>query len=112
MATANFDDLKSIFEDEKIARQVLNAAKRVSKKRKSSESFSVPAPSPKKAKPVYGQPLNPAEFEASLALPEAERDEMKLKGAVVYTNRAPLVLAFAVTLLKYTMPEQPISTLR
>jgi hypothetical protein len=26
------------------------------------------------------------------------------------TNRAPLVLAFAVTLLKYTMPEQPLSS--
>lgn len=28
----------------------------------------------------------------------------------VQTNRAPLVLAFAVTLLKYTMPEQPLSS--
>jgi hypothetical protein len=28
----------------------------------------------------------------------------------LYTNRAPLVLAFAVTLLKYTMPEQPLSS--
>jgi hypothetical protein len=90
---------------------VLNAAKRVSKKRKSSESSaSVPAPPPKKAKPLYGQPLNAAELEASLALPEPERDEDKLKEAVIHTNRAPLVLAFAVTLLKYTMPEQPISS--
>jgi Uncharacterized protein family UPF0029 len=29
---------------------------------------------------------------------------------VIYTNRAPLVLAFAVTLLAYTMPEQPLSS--
>jgi hypothetical protein len=29
---------------------------------------------------------------------------------VIYTNRAPLVLAFAVELLKYTMPEQPPSS--
>ena len=29
---------------------------------------------------------------------------------VLYTNRAPLCLAFAVTLLKYTMPEQPLSS--
>ncbi len=28
----------------------------------------------------------------------------------MYTNRAPLVLAFAVQLLKYTMPEQPLSS--
>jgi hypothetical protein len=90
---------------------VLNAAKRVSKKRKASESSaSVPSPSPKKPKTLYGQPLNAAEVEASLALPEAERDEEILKAAVVHTNRAPLVLAFAVTLLKYTMPEQPISS--
>jgi hypothetical protein len=29
---------------------------------------------------------------------------------VIYTNRAPLVLAFAVALLAYTMPEQPLSS--
>lgn len=29
---------------------------------------------------------------------------------IFYTNRAPLVLAFAVTLLNYTMPEQPLSS--
>jgi hypothetical protein len=105
------DNMKSVFDDEKIARQVLNAAKRVSKKRKASDATtSVPAPTPKKAKPQYGQPLNPADFEASLALPEAERDEQTIKGTVIFTNRAPLVLAFAVTLLKYTMPEQPISS--
>jgi hypothetical protein len=111
LAGANIDTIKSIFEDEKIARQVLNAAKRVSKKRKAGdESALAPAPSPKKARPQYGQPLNPADVEASLALPEAERDEQTLKRTVVFTNRAPLVLAFAVTLLKYTMPEQPISS--
>lgn len=111
LANAQFDNLKGIFGDEKIARQVLNAAKRVSKKRKSSEtSASVPTPSSKRAKPSYGQPLNPADLEASLALPDAERDEQTLRATVVHTNRAPLVLAFAVTLLKYTMPDQPISS--
>jgi hypothetical protein len=29
---------------------------------------------------------------------------------VIVTNRAPLVLAFAICVLKYTMPEQPISS--
>lgn len=29
---------------------------------------------------------------------------------IIVTNRAPLVLAFAVCVLKYTMPEQPISS--
>ncbi|CAO2648029.1 Nn.00g089510.m01.CDS01 [Neocucurbitaria sp. VM-36] len=111
LSKADFEKLKTIFGDEKIARQVLNAAKRVSKKRTSSDdSALVPAPSPKKTKPLYGQPLNPVEFEASLALPEVELDEEKLKSAIIYTNRAPLVLAFACTLLKYTMPEQPVSS--
>jgi hypothetical protein len=111
LANTDFESLKGIFGDDKVARQVLNAAKRLSKKRKSSESSaSVPAPSSKKPKALYGQPLNATELEASLALPEAERDEEILKSAVIYTNRAPVVLAFAVTLLKYTMPEQPISS--
>ncbi len=111
LSKAEFDILKNIFVDEKVARQVLNAAKRVSKKRKSSDASTVvPSPSPKKAKSLYDQPLNPSEFEESLALPEAELDEEKLKSIVLFTNRAPLVLAFAFVLLRYTMPEQPISS--
>jgi hypothetical protein len=112
IAKAEFDALKNVFGDDKVARQVLNAAKRVSKKRSASEASTsaVPAPPPKKGKPSYGEPMDASTFEASLALPEAELDEDKLKEAVVYTNRAPLVLAFAVTLLKYTMPEQPLSS--
>lgn len=111
LAETDIETLKNIFTDEKTARQVLNAAKRVSKKRKASEAgTAAPAPSPKKPKPLYGQPLDATEFEASLALPEPERDEEILQSAVVFTNRAPLVLAFAVTLLKYTQPEQPLSS--
>jgi Uncharacterized protein family UPF0029 len=49
-------------------------------------------------------------LEASLALPELIKDEERLKEAVIYTNRAPLVLAFAVALLRFTMPEQPLSS--
>ena len=100
--------------DEKLARQVLNAAKRVSKKRGASDDApaptATPAPASKKAKTSYGRPLSAAEFEASLELPDSERDESVLQSASVFTNRAPLVLAFAVTLLKYTMPEQPTSS--
>lgn len=61
-------------------------------------------------KTTYGQPLNGAALEASLALPIPEMNEDVLKATVLYTNRAPLVLAFATTLIKYTMPEQPISS--
>ncbi|CAA9966347.1 hypothetical protein PTMSG1_09706 [Pyrenophora teres f. maculata] len=109
VAKSDLETLKTIFKDDKVARQVWNAAKRVSKKRSASDA-TAPTPAPKKAKPTYGQPLSGADLEASLALPESELDEELLKSAVLYTNRAPLVLAFAVTLIKYTMPEQPISS--
>ncbi|KAF2178820.1 hypothetical protein K469DRAFT_642027 [Zopfia rhizophila CBS 207.26] len=108
ISKSDIESIKSIFGDEKIAKQVLNAAKRASKKRVSSDS-SATTPS-KKPRPSYGQPLSPAEFEESLALPEAVMDEQNLSTVVIYTNRAPLVLAFAVTLLKFTKPEQPLSS--
>jgi hypothetical protein len=87
---------------------VLAAAKRVSKKRGASDS---PLASPiKRAKPSYGEPLSPAQFEDSLRLPELDADENELSRTAVHSNRAPLFLAFAVTLLKYTMPDQPLSS--
>lgn len=113
MAKSNIEAIKTIFEDEKIARQILNAAKRVSKKRSISDasgSASAPTPSPKKIKPLYGQPLSPSEIEASLALPGTIHNEDVLKSKVIFTNRAPLVLAFTVALLKFTMPDQPLSS--
>ena len=54
--------------------------------------------------------MTPAAIEESLALPEVTISDEKLLQIVLHTNRAPLVLAFAVTLLKYTMPEQPLSS--
>lgn len=54
--------------------------------------------------------LSPADLEDSLALPEAVKDEEVLSKAVMITNRAPLVLAFALVLLTYTQPEQPLSS--
>lgn len=54
--------------------------------------------------------LTPAELEASLELPDCNIPAEELVDAVVFTNRAPLVLAFVVVLLKYTMPEQPLSS--
>ena len=110
ISKAKFETLKNIFVDEKVARQVLNAAKRVDKKRKSSDASAVVPPSPKKVKSLYGPPLSPSELEASLALPGAELDETKLKSIILFTNRAPLVLAFAYVLLQYTLPRQPTSS--
>ncbi|KAF2745129.1 hypothetical protein M011DRAFT_520605 [Sporormia fimetaria CBS 119925] len=110
IAKSDIGAIKTIFEDEKVAKQFLNAAKRLSKKRAAAgESTHSPTPA-KKVKSTYGQPLTAAQFEESLALPEACKDEGQIAGTSIYTNRAPLVLAFAVTLLKYTMPEQPLSS--
>lgn len=108
IAKSDVESIKMIFEDEKVAKKILKAAKRVSKKRAStSEASSSPV---KKPKPTYGQPLTPAQLEDSLALPGACKQEEQLLNSSIYTNRAPLVLAFVVTLLKYTMPEQPLSS--
>jgi hypothetical protein len=53
--------------------------------------------------------MTPQELESSLELPVIT-DEERIVETVVQTNRAPLVLAFAVELLRYTMPEQPLSS--
>lgn len=88
---------------------MLNAAKRSSKKRAAPDSAS--ASSPKKRR--KGDPnaeTTPFHIESSLSLPDSLAKEEELSRIVVLTNRAPLVLAFAVTVLKYTMPEQPLSS--
>ena len=53
--------------------------------------------------------LSPQDYEASLDLP-VETDEQTIMNTTLITNRAPLVLAFAVELLRHTMPEQPPSS--
>lgn len=53
--------------------------------------------------------MTPDELELSLSLPLVE-DEDAIQATTVVTNRAPLVLAFAVELLRLTMPEQPPSS--
>ncbi|KAF2267999.1 hypothetical protein CC78DRAFT_489365 [Lojkania enalia] len=108
IAKSDTRSIRDIFGDDKISRQILNAAKRVSKKRGLSDATATTPP--KKARPSYGEPLSPAQLEASLKLPDPILDEETLSKATIYTNRAPLVLAFAVVLLKYTMPEQPLSS--
>lgn len=55
------------------------------------------------------EPVAPREFEATFALP-VETDENVIADTVLLTNRAPLVLAFAVELLRFTMPSQPPSS--
>ncbi|KAI9795926.1 MAG: hypothetical protein M1825_001067 [Sarcosagium campestre] len=102
--------LLPIFPDEKIAKQILSAAKRVSKKRAAPGSDSTESPSKKARGSSESDPLSPAAIEQSLKLPEPVFEEAEISRTELITNRAPLVLAFAVCLLKYTMPQQPLSS--
>nr|POF04034.1 hypothetical protein CFP56_21790 [Quercus suber] len=111
LAKSKLADIVAIFPDEKVAKQIFSAAKRVAKKRAAGDEV---APSPKKKRnndSLFSQDVvSPTDLEASLVLPISKLDERGLSDCAVFTNRAPLVLAFVVTLLKYTMPEQPLSS--
>lgn len=109
MSKTSLSAIQAIFGEEKLAKQILSAAKRVTKKRSSgSTTTSSPAKRQKHASPE--DPLDPTTIEESLQLPESKASEEDLANTTLHTNRAPLVLAFAVTLLKYTMPSQPLSS--
>ena len=115
LAKAKADEIKPIFTDEKVAKQVLAAAKRVSKKRAAGEDTAPSSTSPAKKKRkdalfTDNADVSPAEYEASLALPACAESEEDLAKTIVFTNRAPLALAFVFTLLKYSMPAQPLSS--
>lgn len=102
--------IKEIFADAKLAKQVFNAAKRISnpKKRPASASGST---SGKRLKTTDGEMTDtPAGREKALTLPTLDDPETDLTNMRVETNRAPLVLAFAVILLSYTKPHQPLSS--
>lgn len=119
-------ELQAVFEDEKLVKQILAAAKRISKKRAAAATAAgddsvLLHPSPKKKKKKLkndslfdddddDKPLTPANLEASLQLPYSTSNASELEKIILQTNRAPLVLAFVVILLKYTMPEQPLSS--
>lgn len=113
IAKVKVEDVRKIFEDEKLSKQVLNAAKRVSKKRAAGDDATPSSPRKKRNEGSMfslQKELTPAELEASLKLPESDLSAEELADVVVFTNRAPLVLAFVVVLLKYTMPGQPLSS--
>jgi hypothetical protein len=105
--------LLSIFSNEKLAKQILSAAKRVSNpKKRPAGSIAASLPSAKRSRgsSANGEHGSDRDIEIELALPTTEAQEHELLRTTLQTNRAPLVLAFAVTLLKYTMPEQPLSS--
>ncbi|CAK1360153.1 hypothetical protein CB0940_06247 [Cercospora beticola] len=114
LAKAKPAELKPIFEDEKLIKQIIAAAKRVSKKRAAGDDAAATSTPPKKKaknESLFSEePLAPADLEESLKLPYSELGALELQDVVLHTNRAPLVLAFLVILLKHTMPEQPLSS--
>ncbi|KAK3945588.1 hypothetical protein QBC46DRAFT_277313 [Diplogelasinospora grovesii] len=121
IAEAPLKTVEGAIKDDKAARALQSACKAAVKRGGTGGTPSkraTPAPSASSSKRakyddgfMHGGPLEmtPQELEASLELPLC-LDEEKIAGTVIETNRAPLVLAFAVDLLRYTMPEQPLSS--
>ncbi|KAK4677081.1 hypothetical protein QC764_408430 [Podospora pseudoanserina] len=127
ISEASLSTVQEALKDDKVARALQNACKAVIRRNatqsssppsgggvlKRGSSISSTSPVSKRAKsdvfmtgPVE---MTPQELEASLELPICT-DEDTIKKTVIETNRAPLVLAFAVEMLRYTMPEQPLSS--
>ena len=89
---------------------MLAAAKRVTKKR-AAGGDAPPSPSAKRSKTAASSSSpSSADPEAHLALPRASAPLSALASTRLQTNRAPLVLAFAVALLRHTHPAQPLSS--
>ncbi|KAI1616755.1 hypothetical protein EDD36DRAFT_144661 [Exophiala viscosa] len=97
--------LQTVFTDDKVLKQVINAAKRVvnPRKRPSSEASS-PA-----SKRVKGE-SNVLDDEEALALPLSDLSFDEIETTTIETNRAPLFLAFTIAVLAYTHAEQPLSS--
>jgi len=118
IAAADLSSLTAAISDEKASKALLAACKAHLKsgdstpgaKRQASDTLSSATKKQKSAYELWNEPQTPAELEASLKLPQPSADEEAISKCTIYTNRAPLVLAFSVALLKYTMPEQPLSS--
>ncbi|KAK0617138.1 hypothetical protein B0T14DRAFT_524513 [Immersiella caudata] len=122
VAESPLPTVESAISDGKAAKMLQSACKAAVKrgdaggsnsKRAAPSSSSLPP-----AKRAKGEPnefmsgpgeMSPQELEASLELPLCI-DEERIANTVLHTNRAPLVLAFAVETLRYSMPEQPLSS--
>ncbi|KAK4145261.1 uncharacterized protein C8A04DRAFT_35975 [Dichotomopilus funicola] len=122
IAEAPLETVQAALKDDKAARPLHNACKAALKRAASTTSTKRGAPdstatvtSPKRTKTTTNPfmprsaELTPQEFEASLELPLC-LDEERIANTVIETNRAPLVLAFAVEALRHTMPDQPLSS--
>ncbi|KAL2187309.1 hypothetical protein L209DRAFT_684763 [Thermothelomyces heterothallicus CBS 203.75] len=117
IAEAPLETVQSALKDERGARALHNACKAAvkqgssaPKKRGATDSAAAQAKRTKTDLFMTGPvEMTPQELEKSLELPLCT-DEERISRTVIETNRAPLVLAFAVELLRHTMPEQPLSS--
>ncbi|TGO26310.1 hypothetical protein BPAE_0062g00310 [Botrytis paeoniae] len=118
VASTPLDTLQSALSlDEKAAKSLITACKNASKtagKRSASETDATNKGAAKRVKTfesAYSLPVEQTEeeLEKTLELPESVRDEERIEKSTIYTNRAPLVLAWTLQLLKYTMPGQGLS---
>ncbi|EEH39667.1 hypothetical protein PAAG_01856 [Paracoccidioides lutzii Pb01] len=100
--------LQSILGEEKVAKQVSNAARRVTSKKRPHEGDGSPTKRSKMSD-LSSDASSASQLESALVLPLSTNVD-EITSTILLTNRAPLVLAFAVVLLKYTMPEQPLSS--
>jgi hypothetical protein len=108
ISKCKLETLEAALPGNKNAKKIWNAAKRSGKKRPASDNAQ-DSPQKRSKKSALGPEATPSEVEEALTLPICT-DLDEISKTVVITNRAPLVLAFAVMVLKYTMPEQPLSS--
>lgn len=114
--------MQSALTDAKAARLLHNACKAAMKQKAAGESgtkrpsSSSGIPPAKRVRRdgmgdfgVGPTEMTPQELEKSLELPLC-MDEEQITSTVLQTNRAPLLMAFAVETLRHTMPEQPLSS--
>ncbi|KAL7910759.1 hypothetical protein GGI35DRAFT_468645 [Trichoderma velutinum] len=115
IAEAPSSTIEEAIGDVKLAKSFHTACKshgKKSNKRAAEEPASADRKKPKlemHKRDLDYNSMTPEELEGSLTLPLCEDEEL-IKETSLVTNRAPLVLAFAVELLRFTMPEQPPSS--
>ncbi|KAJ6787221.1 hypothetical protein PWT90_07856 [Aphanocladium album] len=118
IAEAPLTTVEEALKDAKLAKGFHTACKSHSKKppaaaKRGAEESTSPTSKKPRLEPTkrdldYSS-MAPDDLEASLELPLVE-DEAVIRDTIIVTNRAPLVLAFAVEVLRATMPEQPPSS--
>ncbi|KAI9832919.1 MAG: hypothetical protein M1819_003949 [Sarea resinae] len=98
--------ISAIFPDAKQSKTLINAAKRTTKASTSTAGKKRPSAFTSTSSTSHTTKRQ----KIALTLPPLTTDESLLATTVIYTNRAPLLLAFALTTLNYTLPEQPLSS--